>query len=112
MTALTPAPVQRREIKRRREIERCVNKKWERGRERQTERQRAQERDVKVRGRDGAAESGEVRVSLWEKQHWQNFKSCLWRCSHTLTPAVSAWDSLKACQTLLGAGVIHFGAER
>lgn len=78
--------------------------------ERQTERKRAQERDVKVR--DGAVESEEVRVSLWESQHWQNFKLCLWRCSHTLTPAVSAWDSLKACQTLLWAVVIHFGAER
>ncbi len=63
-------------------------------------------------GRDRAIESGEVRAGLWEKNHRQNFKLCLWHCSHTLTSTVPAWEYLKTCQTLFRVVVIHFGAGR
>lgn len=80
-------------------------------RDRRTERDCVQERDRKSErktGRDSAMESGKVRASLWEKKHQQNFKLCLWHCSHTLTSTVPDWEYLSACQTLLRALVIHF----
>lgn len=62
--------------------------------------------------RDRVMESRELRAGQWEKQHRQNFKLCLWHCSHTLTSTFLAWEYLKACQTLFRAVVIHFGAVR
>ena len=73
----------------------------QRVRDGQSERECAKERNRKARERDRAIESGEARASLWEKEHRQNFKLCLWHCSHTLTSTALAWEYLKACQTLL-----------
>lgn len=85
-------------------VERGVKKKWELETEGPTG-------NVHRRETEERQKSGEVRGSLWEKKHHQNFKVFSRHCSRTLTSTVPAWEYLKAWQTPLRA-VIHLWAGR
>lgn len=51
-----------------------------------------------------------MKADLPGEEHRGNSKSFLHRYSHTLTQVGPPWESLKACQKLLRAVVIHFVA--